>query len=116
MQIPDGASFLPVFPTGDDFFPILDSASGSLAQLPIATSQQIASFYTPTKGLISTINMRNLDTERAREIANVELQKRSSQTEFLAEFETGLAEISSHYAQDAPRLASLVGIGSQPMV
>jgi hypothetical protein len=112
MQIPDGAPYLCVFPIGDNSFPIFDSAPGSLAQLPIATSQQIVRFYMRAKGLISMINMNNLDTERAREFANLELQKRSSQTESLAGFDTELAEISSRYAQDAHRMASLLGMGS----
>jgi hypothetical protein len=64
------------------------------------------------KGLSSMINMNNLDTERAREFANVELQKRRSQTESLAVFEIEPAEISSRYAQDAHRIASLLGMGS----
>ncbi len=112
MQIPDGVPYLCVFPIGDNSFPIFDSAPGSLAQLTIATSQQIVRFYMRAKGLISMINMNNLDTERAREFANAELRKRSSQTESLAGFETELAEISSRYAQDSHRMASLLGMGS----
>ncbi|MBD8598999.1 hypothetical protein [Pseudomonas sp. CFBP 8772] len=112
MQIPDGAPYLCVFPIGDNSFPIFDSAPGSLAQLPIATSQLIVRFYMRAKGLISMINMNNFDTERAREFANVELQKRSSQTDSLAGFETELAEITPRYAQDAHKMASLLGMGS----
>ncbi|RMO93701.1 hypothetical protein ALQ32_200206 [Pseudomonas syringae pv. tagetis] len=112
MQIPDGAPYLCVFPIGDKSFPIFDSAPASLAQLPPATSQQIVRFYMRAKGMISMINMNNIDTERAREFANVELQKRSSQTESIAGFETDPAEISARYDQDAKRMASLLGMGS----
>lgn len=111
-QLPDGDPFICTFPIGDNSFPIFDSAPSCLAQLPIEASQQIVRFYMRAKGLISMVNMNNIDTERAREYANVELQKRNSQKSSIKSANEHADASNTRYFQDAHRMALLLGMGS----
>ncbi|MBI6781612.1 hypothetical protein [Pseudomonas syringae] len=111
MQLPDGVPYLCVFPVGENSFPIFDSAPTCLAQLPTETAQLIVRFFMRAKGLIAMVNMNNIDTERAREYANAELQKRSSQALLSVQLENA-EDINTSYVQDAKRMASLIGMGS----
>ena len=110
-QLPDGAPYFCIFPIGDNSFPVFDSVPACLAQLPTEISQQIVRFYMRAKGLVSMINMNNIDTERAREYANAQLQKHHGETAAVSMSETEKAdEISTRYDQDATRMALLIGM------